>query len=135
MSHFDLLLYDAMHKEHVMGVTSFVGEDKSGCFGLLPNHERFMTILVFGLARFQINDLPWQYLALPGAVLYFNNNQLTISTRHFLIDSDYTRISSLLEQQLLTEEENLRTMKVSLHRMEEEMLKLLWNTRKKRTDQ
>jgi F-type H+-transporting ATPase subunit epsilon len=134
MQSFDLLLYDATHKENLTGVSSFVGEDKSGCFGILPNHERFMTILIFGLARFKIKDQPWQYLALPGAVLYFNNNQLAISTRHFLIDSDYTRISSLLEQQLLTEEEDLYAMRTSLHRMEEEMLKLLWSSRKKGVD-
>ncbi|MFA6922476.1 MAG: hypothetical protein WC216_11590, partial [Gallionella sp.] len=108
MNQFVLNLFDATHERRISGVTSFVGEDASGSFGILPNHARFMTTLVFGLARFRLGIEDWQYLALPGAVVYFNNNELTISTRHFLIDTDLQRISVLLEQQLITEEENLR---------------------------
>ena len=37
-------------------VTSFVGEDASGSFGLLPRHDRFMTVLTFGLARLLLAD-------------------------------------------------------------------------------
>jgi len=123
MNQFVLNLFDATHEQRITGVTSFVGEDASGSFGIQPNHARFMTTLVFGLARFRFGVEYWQYLALPGAVVYFNNNELTISTRHFLIDSDLERISSLLEQQLITEEENLRATRESLHRMEQAILK------------
>ena len=80
----------------------------------------------FGLARFRLNDDPWQYLAMPGALLYFANNRLTINTRRYFIDSDYLRISELLEKQLLAEEEELKSRKDSLHRMEEEVLRRLW---------
>ena len=85
-----------------------------------------MAAPVFGLARFRIDDEPWQYLAMPGALLYFINNELTINTRRFLIDNDYQRISTALQEQLLTEEENLKSMKDSLHRMEEQVLRRLW---------
>jgi len=68
---------------------------------------------------------------LPGAVLYFNNNALTISTRHFLIDTDLERISASLEQQLITEEDNLRVTRESLHRMEQAMLKRLLTLKRK----
>ena len=81
MSQFVLNLFDATHEQRITGVTSFIGEDASGCFGIQPNHARFMTTLVFGLARFRLGTEDWQYLALPGAVVYFNNNALTISTR------------------------------------------------------
>ncbi len=50
---------------------SFIGEDASGSFGLQAGHARFMTILEFGLARFRTAEADWQYLALPGALLYF----------------------------------------------------------------
>jgi F-type H+-transporting ATPase subunit epsilon len=90
-----------------------------------------MTILVFGLARFRLGTEDWQYLALPGAVVYFNKNELTISTRHFLIDTDLERISTLLEQQLITEEENLRSTRESLHRMEQAMLKRMLTLKRK----
>lgn len=127
MNTFALHLLDATHSETLADVTSFVAEDASGSFGILPGHSRFMTCLVMGLARFRTADQRWHYLALPGAVLYFNNNELTLSTRHFLRDDDYTRISNALRDQLLAEEDALLNMKQSLHRMEDETLKRLWN--------
>lgn len=126
MKTFTLQLQDATHAKEISGVSSFVGEDASGSFGILAGHARLMTTLVVGLARFRIGDQAWQYLALPGAVLYFSNNILTLATHHFLLDDDYMRISAALREELLAEEEKLRTMKESLHHMEEEVLKRLW---------
>jgi F-type H+-transporting ATPase subunit epsilon len=54
------------------------------------------------------------------------NDELSISTRRYLLDEDYGRISAALQEQLLAEEEDLRIMKESLHRMEEELLRRLW---------
>ncbi|MGZ5030085.1 MAG: F0F1 ATP synthase subunit epsilon [Methylobacter sp.] len=131
MNRFVLNLFDASHEQRIEGVTSFVGEDASGSFGIQAHHARFMTTLVFGLARFRLGTDDWQYLALPGAVVYFNNNELTISTRHFLIDTDIERISTLLEQQLIAEEDNLRATRESLHRMEQAMLKRMLALKRK----
>lgn len=121
-----LFLQDVTHTEQYEGVTSFVGEDKSGSFGILPNHDRIMTSLVMGLCRFQTRRLDWQYIATAGALLYFHDNQLYLTTRHFLIDSDYSRISTALSEQLLKEETRLHGQKQSLRRMEEGVLKRLW---------
>jgi len=123
---FTLLLQDATHTERIEGVTSFVGEDASGSFGLLGGHARMMTALTFGLARFRIGAMPWRYLALPGGLLYFHDNQLFVCTRHYLIDDDYERISDALGEQLVAEEEQLRAMKESLRQMEQAILKHLW---------
>ncbi|MGZ4979965.1 MAG: F0F1 ATP synthase subunit epsilon [Methylobacter sp.] len=131
MNRFILNLFDASHEQRIEGVTSFVGEDASGSFGIQANHVRFMTTLIFGLARFRLGTDDWQYLALPGAVVYFNNNELSISTRHFLIDTDLERISALLEQQLIAEEDNLRATKESLRRMEQAMLKRMLALKRK----
>lgn len=127
MSSFTLALHDATRAEHIAGVTSFVGEDASGSFGILAGHERMMTSLVIGLARFRSDRDAWQYLAVPGALLYFQGNVLTVSTRRYLIDDDYMRISQALQDQLLAEEQALQTMKRSLHQMEEAVLKRLWS--------
>lgn len=123
MTEFAINLYDAMHEQRISGITSFVGEDESGSFGIQPNHARFMTTLVFGLARFRQANKGWHYLGLPGGVLYFHDNELTVSTRHFIIDSDLERISALLEEQLLAEEENLHATRESIHQLEQAMLK------------
>lgn len=121
-----LHLQDAAHYERIEGVTSFVGEDDSGCFGILAGHGRMMTSLVFGLARYRVEDAPWQYLALPRALLYFVNNELFLNTRRYLKDSDYERISRVLYDRLTAEEEALQHIRAGLHRMEDEMLKRLW---------
>ncbi len=131
MKRFTLALQDAAHTERINNVTSFVGEDASGSFGILAGHARMMTSLVFGLARFRIDKNPWQYLALPGGVLYFRKNELSISTRRYLIDDDYERISSALQEQFVAEETELHAMKKSLHQMEEQLLKRLWETTRK----
>lgn len=126
MNTFALRLLSATRVEHIDAVSSFVGEDASGSFGILAGHARFMTVLRFGLARFRIGDDPWQYLALPGAVVYFRDNELVLGTRRYVRDSDYQRITEILQQQLRAEEADLQSVRISLHRMEEEMLKRLW---------
>lgn len=127
MNTFTLMLQDATRSEEIPGVTSFVGEDASGSFGILAGHARMMTSLVIGLARFRLGEDTWKYLALPGALLYFHDNTLTLGTRRYLVDDDYMRISQALRQQLLAEEAMLHTIKQSLHSMEEEVLKRLWD--------
>jgi len=126
MSGFALQILDSMRTLRIENVEAFSGEDRTGSFGILAGHERFMTTLVFGLASFRESGADWQYLAVPGALLYFEANELTLSTRHFLIDADYERISAALDEQLLAEEEDLRATRESLRRMEEEALKRLW---------
>ena len=128
MRTFTLILQDATHTQRIEQVTSFVGEDATGSFGILAGHARLMTSLVFGLARFRVGENAWQYLALPGAVLYFNANELSLSTRRYLVDDDYERISSALHEQLLAEEQEMRELKKSLHHMEEAILRRLWKT-------
>ncbi|MGD2119465.1 MAG: F0F1 ATP synthase subunit epsilon [Chromatiales bacterium] len=126
MNAFTLRLQDATHIEEIDNVTSFVGEDESGSFGILAGHARLLTALNTGMARYRTGDSDWHYLALPGAILSFKDNLLTLSTRHYLRDDDYLRISEDLQQQLLAEEQNLSGIKQNLHQMEQEVLKRLW---------
>jgi F-type H+-transporting ATPase subunit epsilon len=116
--------------DRIENVTSFIGEDDSGSFGVLPGHARMMTLLRFGLARFRVLGEDWEYLALPGALAYFLDGELHLSTRHYLRDTDYDRISTALEKELLVEEDNLQVLKQSLHRLEEEMFKRLWKLKR-----
>ena len=126
MNSFVLHLQAATQYERIEQVISFVAEDDSGSFGLLAGHERMMTSVVFGLARYRVQDSPWQYLALPSALIYFVNNELFVNTQRYLKDDDYERISSALHKQLRDEEQVLQNIRTSLHHMEEEMLKRLW---------
>lgn len=132
MRTFSLTLRDTTQIERIDNVVSFVGEDASGSFGILAGHVRMMTSLVFGMARFRLADNTWQYLALPGGILYFVDNNLSVSTRHYLIDTELDRISVALREQILTEDKALRELKTSLHTMEEALLKRLWEMERER---
>ncbi|QSA98702.1 F0F1 ATP synthase subunit epsilon [Methylococcus sp. EFPC2] len=126
MKTFTLQLRDATHAETVADVEAFVGQDASGSFSIWAGHARFLTVLVFGLARYRRVDGLWHYLAVPGAVVYFCDNALRLDTRRYLIDDDYERVSRRLTDELLAEERQLETMKAHLRRMEDEFLKRLW---------
>ena len=126
MKAFTMHVQSATQYEHIEGVTSFVGEDESGSFGIRASHARMMTALSYGLARYQLQDSSWRYLAFPRGILYFVDNALYISTRRFLHDADYQRISAGLLEQLLKEEEGLRTIKESLLRLEQGIFRRLW---------
>ena len=89
-----------------------------------------MTALSYGLARYQTQNGDWYYLAFPGGILYFLNNQLYLNSRRFLCDTDYECISAGLMQQLLTEEQALQTIKDSLNRLEQEMFRRLWEMKR-----
>lgn len=125
MRTFSLFLQGARQFERIEAVTSFVGEDATGSFALRAHHERFMSALVFGLARYRLADGDWHYLALPGALLYFVDNQLFINTRRYIADTDYNRISQALTEQLLREEEVLMGLKRNLRQLEEAMMRQL----------
>jgi F-type H+-transporting ATPase subunit epsilon len=122
---FTLLLQSAGQHERIEGVTSFVGEDDTGSFGILPGHARMIAVLTYGLARFRAGPEPWVYVALPGGVLYFVRNELRISTRRYFKDSDYRRISGGLLDRLLGEEEEIRATRESVYRLEQEMFRRL----------
>ena len=126
MNAFKLEVYAAGQNLELSGIVSFIGEDASGSFGLQAGHARFMTVLEFGLARFRAAGDDWQFLALPGALLDFSRAGLWIGTRRFLLDRDYARINRLLREQLQAEEQALHDTKASLRRMEEELLRRLW---------
>ncbi len=125
MRSFTLHLQDAQSYTRVDGVQSFVGVDATGSFGLLPGHARFMTSLVFGLARFRNAENRWEYLALPSALIYFVDDELFLSTRRLFRGPDYDQVDTLLRTRLAAEEQELAAMRKSLERLEQEMMKRL----------
>ncbi len=126
MSTFAMHLQSATQYERIEKVVSFIGQDDSGSFGILPGHTRMMTLLSFGLARFRVVDGDWEFLAFPGALAYFASGQLYLSTRRYLRSKDFTGISAALQHELRVEEEALRAMRQSVRRLEEEMFRRLW---------
>jgi F-type H+-transporting ATPase subunit epsilon len=129
MNTFVMHLQSATQYERIDNLVSFVGEDDSGSFGIMSGHGRMMTVLTLGLARFRVSNQDWEYLALPGALAYFVDGQLYLNTRRYLRGKDYQHLGVALREELFVEEEALRQMKQSMHRLEEEMFRRLWKVR------
>ncbi len=130
MKTFRLHLMSATRSEWIPDVVRFTGRDTSGSFGILANASRRMTVLVFGLAHLQDAAGKVEYLALPGGVLYFVDNELRIATTKFVRSPELEEISAALESQLRQEEEGLRDIKQSLHRLDEEIMKRLYELKR-----
>lgn len=126
MNTFTLHIQSSTQYSRVEELICFVGADISGSFGILAGHARMMTVLNYGLARYRLQNGDWYYLAFPGGVLYCLNNQLYISTRRFLSDTNYQRISAGLLEQLLAEEAELKKIKDSLCQLEQAIFRRLW---------
>lgn len=122
---FTLHLQSAAQYERIDAVVSFVGQDGSGSFGILPGRSAFMAVLDYGLARFRLSGGNWQYLACPGAVLSFSDDQLFLNTRRYLRDDDYDRIAGSLTGQLAKEELALVAVKDNLQKLEQELFRRL----------
>ena len=129
MNTFVMHLQSATQYERIGKVLSFIGQDESGSFGILPGHARMMTLLTFGLARFRVVDQDWEFLAFPGALAYFVNKQLYLCARRYVRGTDYAGMTGTLQRELRAEEEALREVKQSVRRLEEEMFKRLWKTK------
>jgi F-type H+-transporting ATPase subunit epsilon len=128
MKTFLMTIHDTAHTQTIDEIVSFVGEDLSGSFGILAGRERFITCLSFGMARLRTLSGQTLYLAMPGGVLSFADNSLTISTRHFVDSDNFKKIQETLQQDILDEEIQLQTLKKSFHAMENELMKRLLRT-------
>lgn len=126
MNAFTLHLLDARRSERIAGVVSFVGEDRTGQFGIQARHEPFMTLLGFGLARFRREGGPWEYLGLPGGLLHMTGPLLRLCTTHYLRDTRRQRLVEALETELRREQALRLEFRGSLRRLEDEMLRRLW---------
>lgn len=122
MNTFSVQLRDSKHWQQINGVVSFVGVDASGSFGIQAHHARLITVLDYGLARLTTQDEQRLFLAMPGAVLYFNNNLLQLNTQRYVLCEDYRRIRQVLAQLLQDEQTALGDLKARLKHIEENML-------------
>lgn len=132
MTEMRLTLASAAAIRQIESVVSFVAEDASGQFGLLPGHVRLITPLAFGMARYRVAGGDWEYLATTGGVLDADGAEIRVATRRFLIDSDYAAISAALEAELAEESEAIRALHESLQRIEEGVVRRLWELRRSR---
>ena len=126
MKTFVLHLQSASQYDRIPDVTSFVGLDASGSFGILPGHERAMTCLAHGIAQYRTDD-QWTYIAAPGGLLYFVGDSLVINTRRYYVHADFRRIVDALGSELRREEEKIKATVESVEQLERNLLRRIWD--------
>lgn len=127
MSGFTLQIASATCQQQFAEVSSFVGSDASGQFGLLAGHVPMATVLAFGLARFRCAaHQSWRYLALPGGTLRFADNVLAIATRSYVVGEQLKTVRAALDAQLAREARQHTDLRHNLDQLEKALVDRLW---------
>lgn len=125
MSGFVLQLLDSRGGDRFDDVMQFIGADESGSFGILAGHCHVAAVLRYGLARFVDRNGVWQYLAMPGGVLRFANNQLTLTSLHYFLGSDRRLICEQLAQEMARTDSEIQSVRATLSEIERSLVRRL----------
>lgn len=124
-SGFTLVLSDAQRNERFEQVARFIGADGSGAFGVLAHHAPMVAVLRYGLARFADARGQWQYLALPGGVLHFRDNTLTLLAERYFRGDARERIVACLADEMAREDSELQNVRATLAEIERALIRRL----------
>lgn len=125
MNTFALTLSDSQRSERFESVARFIGADDSGAFGILPHHAPMVAVLRYGLARFADADGKWHYLALPGGVLHFTDNLLTLATVRYFLGDQRDVIVEKLASEMAREDSELQSVRATLDEIERTLIRRL----------
>ena len=125
MNTFILHLLDSHGARQFDQVKQFIGADNSGSFGLLAGHAKMVAVLRYGLARFVDASGKWQYLSLPGGVLNFSNNELTLVTVRYFLGEDRTSICQLLADEMVAVDSDIHHSHATLVEIEHALIRRL----------
>ncbi len=118
MKSFALTLLDTRGSERFDNVTQFIGVDADGSFGILAGHIHTIALHRYGLARFSDNAGIWHYLTLPGGVLRFVDNHLTITTVRYFLGDDRNEICQRLVDEMAQTDSEAQTVRTALLEIE-----------------
>jgi F-type H+-transporting ATPase subunit epsilon len=125
MRTFSVNIYSSNLTEQFNDITAFYGKGDDGYFGILAGGERRIYTLSYGLSRIKHENGDTEYLALPGGLIYFKDNIMSVTTRSIMRSSDLNEITSALEKKMKLEEENIGEIKKNLHEVDQEILRRL----------
>lgn len=125
MTGFRLSLFDTHGSDVFDDIIHCIAADDSGQFGILPGHQAMIVVLRYGLVRFCDASGVWHYLALPGGVLRFADNILTIVTQHYFIGDDRYVICEQLAQEMADIDSEIHRARATLAEIEHSLVKRL----------
>lgn len=125
MNGFELTLLDGQGSQRFASIKHFVAADDKGSFGLLAGHQHALAVLRYGLARFCDQQDVWHYLALPGGVLRFADNRLTITTVRYFLGDDRHLICEQLASELARTDSEIHIARATLSEIERSLVRRL----------
>ena len=125
MNTFSLTLIDTAEMTRFEKVRQFIASDTDGSFGILAGHAHTVALLRYGLARFSDDSGIWRYLALPGGVLRFAGNELTITTVRYFLGIDPDAICADLEAAMQQTDSEVHRSRAALSEIEHSLIKRL----------
>ena len=125
MRGFRLRLLDTRGSEVFEKITQCIAADDSGQFGILPGHQTMIVVLRYGLARFCDAEGGWRYVALPGGVLRFAEQELTITTQRYFLGDDSHKICEQLAREMANIDSEIHRARATLSEIEHSLVKRL----------
>lgn len=125
MNKFALNLLDSRGSDRFDNVTQFISADSSGSFGILAGHTKMVAVLRYGLARFIDTQGRWHYLSLPGGVLSFSGNQLTVATVRYFLGDERGVILQQLAAEMAKTDSDVHRSRATLSEIEHSLLRRL----------
>jgi len=99
-------------------VVKVIGEAENGSFCLLPRHIDFTASLVPGILSFTDPDGEEQYAALDNGILVKCGGEVLISAFNGVLGEDLTQLRHLVAKHFITLDEQQRTARSALARLE-----------------
>jgi F-type H+-transporting ATPase subunit epsilon len=118
-------LRDCRGADRFERVTHFIAADSSGSFGILARHAPLLAVLDYGLARFLDAADEWHYVALPGGVLRFADNALSISTVRYFLGKPPDHLVRQLDQEMRREDSEVHQARATLDQIERSLVRRL----------
>jgi len=125
MNVFRLTVLDSRGCDEFAEITQFIGADHTGSFGLLAGHQPMVALLRYGLARFCDRYGHWRYIALPGGVLRFTDNHLTLTTVRYFLGDDRALICQQLDAEMARLDSEAHNARATLSEIEQSLVKRL----------
>ncbi len=125
MNTFVVHLHASRGTDHFDDVVQFIAADDSGSFGLLAGHAPLVAVLRYGLARFVDRTGRWRYLALPGGVLNFAGNCLTLATVRYFLGDESATICRQLAEEMARADSDVHSSRATLNEIEHALVRRL----------
>ena len=125
MNGFRLSLLDCRGSDHFEHVNQFIGADATGTFGVLAGHAPMVAVLRYGLARFLDDVGKWRYVALPGGILRFSHNAMSLVAVRYFHGDDPGTLVERLAQEMAQDDSELSAARQTMAKIDQALLRRL----------